>query len=181
MAKFGAYEMVDRKDFEGRKVLKTWFVDAENKSRFVVKDFNSGAMDEPSAKATTMSAGCLVDIPVTQRRHSRLTLGIRRGVLHVIEDEVVLVEPPSEWTEEELESGQDPMQLWLMKKILYGRRKTPCCWLQFFGELLTSIGLVQSKSAPHFLKTTDGQAPLEVHVDAVHGCGSTLALQRTSE
>jgi hypothetical protein len=68
-----------------------------------------------------------------------------------------------------------------MKKILYGRRKAPKEWLLFFGDLLKSIGLVQSSSAPHLFKSVDCQLVLEVHMDDIHACGPTLALTKLGE
>ena len=101
--------------------------------------------------------------------------------MHLTEDETVLVEPPSEWQESERAAGRGPTQLWLMKKILYGRRKAPKEWLLFFGDLLKDIGLVQSSSAPHLFKSVDGQVLLEVHMDDIHTCGPTLALTKIGE
>ena len=51
----------------------------------------------------------------------------------------------------------------------------------FFGDLLKSIGLVQSSSAPHLFKSVDCQVLLEVHMDDIHACGPTLALRRLGE
>ena len=61
MAKFDAYEAVDQQACAGHKILKTRFVDTDEKSRFVAKEYNTGATDEFYAQATTMSTGRLVD------------------------------------------------------------------------------------------------------------------------
>ena len=60
MAKFAAYVPVDRKAYAGYKILKTRFVDTDEKSRFVAKEYNTGATDEFFAQATN-STGRLVD------------------------------------------------------------------------------------------------------------------------
>ena len=86
-----------------------------------------------------------------------------------------------EWQVAERAAGRDHTKLWLMKKILYGRRKAPKEWLLFFGDLLKSIGLVQSSSAPHLFKSVDCQLVLEVHMDDIHACGPTLALTKLGE
>ena len=44
-------------------ILKTRFVDTDEKSRFVAKEYNTGAADEFYAQATAMSTGRLVDAP----------------------------------------------------------------------------------------------------------------------
>ncbi len=94
MAKFKAYELVGRKAYAGRKILKTRFVDTEDKSRFVAKQYNNtGATNEFFARATTMTTGRLVDALACQHRHSRMTLDVCRAFLCSIEDETVLVEP----------------------------------------------------------------------------------------
>ena len=113
--------------------MKTRFVDTDEKSRFVAKEYNTGATDEFFAQATTMTTGRMVDALACKRRHSRMILDVHRAFLHLIEDETVLVEPPLEWQEAEPAAGRDPTRLWLMKKILYGRRKAPKEWLVFFG------------------------------------------------
>ena len=46
MAKFDSYEAVDRQAYAGHKILKTRFVDTDEKSRFVAKEYNTGATDE---------------------------------------------------------------------------------------------------------------------------------------
>ena len=89
MAKFKAYEAVDRKDYAGHKILKTRFVDTEEKSRFVAKEYNTGATDEFFAQATTMTTGRLVDAMACKHRHSRMILDVHRAFLHLPEDETV--------------------------------------------------------------------------------------------
>ena len=128
MAKFKAYEPVDRRAYAGHKILKTRFVDTDEKSRFVAKEYNTGATDEFFAQATMMSTGRLVDALACKRWHSRMILDVHWAFLHLTEEETVLVEPPLEWQESERAAGRDPTRLWRMKKILYGRRKAPKEW-----------------------------------------------------
>ncbi len=42
MAKFSACEPIDRKDFAGHRILKTRFVDTNDKSRLVAKEYHTG-------------------------------------------------------------------------------------------------------------------------------------------
>ena len=134
MEKFQAFEAVDRKAYSGYKVLQTRFVDTDEKSRFVAKEYNTFATGEFFAQATTMSTGRLVDAIAAHHRGSRMILDVHRAFLHLPEDEVVVIEPPGEWKRREEQAGRDPTRLWLTKKVLYGRRKAPRCWLGFFAS-----------------------------------------------
>ena len=87
MGKFSAYAPVRREDYPNAKFLRTRFVDTEGKSRFVAKEFNTGATDEFFAQASTMSTGRLVDVLASHRRHSRLVLDVHRAFLHLVEDD----------------------------------------------------------------------------------------------
>ena len=91
MAKLKAYVPVDRKAYAGYKILKTRFVDTDEKSRFVAKEYNTGATDEFFAQATTMSTGRLVGALACKHRHSRMILDVHRAFLHLTEEETVLV------------------------------------------------------------------------------------------
>ncbi len=81
-------------------------MDAEDKSRLVAKEYNTGDTDEFFAQATTMPKCRLVDALAYQRRHSRMTLDVRRAVLHLIEGQTVLVELPDELKEAERAAGR---------------------------------------------------------------------------
>ena len=94
-----SFEVVNRDEYAGQKVLATHFVDTEGTSRFVAKEFNTGATDEFYAKATTMTTNKLIDIIATKRCHARLVMDISRAFLHLEEKETVLVEPPKMWKE----------------------------------------------------------------------------------
>ncbi len=104
-----------------------------------------------------------------------MTLDAGRAVLHLIEDETVLVEPPGEKQEAERAAGRDPAIAWRVKKILYGRRKAPRSWLLFLGGLLKEVGFVQSKTAPRVLQRPDGHVLLEVHMDDIHSRGPKIS------
>ncbi len=97
VGKIGAYDMVGEKDYEGRKVSRTRFVDVDDESRLVAEEFSTSATDRFFAKATTVGTVHVMDTLATRRRRSRLTLTLRVTFLHLLEDEVVLVEPPGEW------------------------------------------------------------------------------------
>ena len=175
MGKFSAYAPVRREDYPNAKFLRTRFVDTEGKSRFVAKEFNTGATDEFFAQAS----GRLVDVLASHRRHSRLVLDVHRAFLHLVEDEIVLVDPPALWKEQEEAAGRDSSLVWRMQKVLYGRRKAPKEWLKYFGRVLVEhAGLIQSASAPQFFRSSNGQVFLEVHMDDIHASGPTADLEQ---
>ena len=182
LEKFDSFEGVPRDEYNNHKILGTRFVDTDEKSRFVAKEFDTGPTDQFYAQATTMTTNRLVDVLATKRGHGRLIMDIHRAFLHLVEDELVLVEPPDIWKQEEIAAGRDGTQLWRTKKILYGGRKAPKAWLDFFGALLVEkAGLVQSRSAPQFFRDTQGDMLLELHMDDLHAEGPDNILDDLAE
>ena len=62
MNKFEAYRPVKHEDYPGVKVMPSGFVDTDEKSRFVAKEYNTGATGEFFAQSTTMVTGRLIDV-----------------------------------------------------------------------------------------------------------------------
>ncbi len=68
-----------------------------------------------------------------------------------------------------------------MKKVFSRAEESTAPKERLLSDLLASIGLLQSRSAPRLCKSSDGQVLVEVHMDGLHACGPTVDLVRIGE
>ena len=88
------------------------------------------------------------------------------------------VVPPRIWTDAKASAGRDSAMLWRMKRVLHGCTKALRGWLVFFGKVLEeSAGLVRSKCAPDFFRSSNGQVFTELHTGDMHASGPCDALE----
>ena len=72
--------------------MSTRFVDTEEKSRFVSREFRDGEItDDHFAPGTTSPTQRLVDYLAAKRGHAKLIADFSRAFLHVEEDELIYV------------------------------------------------------------------------------------------
>ena len=93
---------------------------------------------------------------------------------HVEEQEIVVVTPPVEWTQQQQKLGNGTKQVWRMLNTLYGRRAAPRRWMTWFTKLLMECGLQRPDVAPSFLAGRDAKVAsifLDLNMDDVHGTG----------
>ena len=154
-------------------------VDTAGKSRFAAKESKTSSTDEYYAKAETIATNRLIDVVATRRMHSQLRMDIHRAFLHLQQDELVLVDPPRIWKDAKATAGRDSAKLWRTKRVLYGGTKAPEERLELFGKVLEElVGLVRSKSAPDFFRTSNGQVVTELHMCDMHASGPCDALEK---
>ena len=84
----------------------------------------------------------------------------------------MLVDPLGIWKDAKAAAGRDSAMLWRMKRVLCGGTRAPREWLQLFGKVLgVSAGLVRSKSALDFFRTSNRQVVAELHMGGMHASG----------
>ena len=68
-----------------------------------------------------------------------------RVFLHLLQVELVLVDPHRMWNYAKAAAGRDSAKSWRMKRVLYGRTKAPREWLELFSKVLEeSAGMVRT-------------------------------------
>ena len=102
------------------KFISARFVDAEEKSRFVSREFRGGEVaNDHYAPGATQPTQRFVDYVAAKRGHARLSAGFSGAFLHVIEDELIYVDPPKIWIEDRRGRGLDINVVWRMKSDLW--------------------------------------------------------------
>ena len=91
---FGAFTEIGAEHTKGKKFLTMRWVDTEEKSRLVVREFASEKRDDLFAAASTHTTHLLVDLIAAVFLFSRAIGDIARAFLHVPEDEEVYSRPP---------------------------------------------------------------------------------------
>ena len=76
--------------------------------------------------------------------------------------------PPEEHVREQIPSEDS---VWVLKKMLYGRRKAPAGWQKLVSELLTKHDLAQSLHDPTVYGCTRRSLYVSFHVDDIHFTG----------
>ena len=99
-----AFETVDASEHVGAKVLSTRFVETSGKPSSVAKEF-TWTTDEYNTQATTIATIRVIDLVVTRWRHARMSMGVHRAFLHLVEDELDWVDPPQIWKDAEAAAG----------------------------------------------------------------------------
>ena len=186
---FHAYEAVSEEEAAGKFLTMRW-VDTDEKSRVVVREFASTKRDDLFAAASTPTTHLVVDMLCCIFLWSRAIGDITRAFLHVFEDELVFARPPAEWLEREQEKAKQeghswtPM-VWKLLRVFYGRRKAARAWVEHLATLLVGkCGLERSASAPQFFRLPGQERPalgLEVHMDDLHIGGHFALLERLGE
>jgi hypothetical protein len=183
LEEFESFEVVpiDEADLVEGKFLTTRWVDTEEKSRFVSREFKDGDLtDDHFAPGTTSPTHRLVDFMAAKRGHAKLIADFSRAFLHVVEDELIYVKPPEIWLADRRAKGLSDQVWWRMKKVLYGRRKAAQYWTELLASIMTEFSLERSLSAPHLFRTPD--APKDMifmssHMDDIHGEGPRKRLE----
>ena len=87
--------------------------------------------------------------------------------------DIVYVNPPKEWINEDYETRKD--QLWQVHMVLVGMREGPMLWLDHFGGRLVHYGLLRCPTNPNYF--VGKGIFMEVHMDDVHGAGEKKCLK----
>ena len=80
---------------------------------------------------------------------------------HVPEDELCYVRPPVEW----LARQKHDDWMWLLSRLLNGRRKGPQKWVQWAGDQLEKLGVMRCIAAPYFFRDPTTDVCVEAHMD----------------
>ena len=78
-------------------MLPPRFVDSEEKAQLVSKESKTWSTDEYYSQGTTMATNRLIDVVATRQKHSSLVMDMSRAILHLVEDDLVLVDLPKMW------------------------------------------------------------------------------------
>ena len=101
-----------------------------------------------------------------------------RAFPHLLQVELVLVDPPRIWKDAKATAGRDSAKLWRMRRVLCGRTKAPREWLECFGKVLEeSAGMVRGKRALLF-RSSIGQVVTELHMGDMRESGPCDALEK---
>ncbi len=78
------------------------------------------------AATTSVSTSRIIDFKAIRNHYKVWTLDVSNAFFHVPEDELCYVRPPVEW----LARQQHDDWMWLLLRLLNGRRKGPQKWVQ---------------------------------------------------
>ena len=136
----------------------------------------------------TPSSGFLnsrcVDYVAIRKQQKTFVLDGTCALLHVEEEEDVVVTPPVEWTEQQQKLGNGSKQVWRMLNTLYGRRAAPRRWMTWFTKLLLECGLQRLDAAPSFFAGKGAKVAsifLELQMDDAHGTGEDIHINGLME
>ena len=145
------------------------------RARFVTREFKSWDphRDDILAAATSVSTSRLIDFKAVRCGYMVWTLDVSSAFFHVPEDELCCVRPPGEWLSRQ--ARQDWM--WLLLRLLYGRRKGPQRWVQWAGNELEKLGIMRCAAAPYFFWDPVSDVCLEAHMDDFYMTGPTKEVE----
>ncbi len=174
---FEVFETIDRKDIpDGIKVLNTGWVDKHEKSRFVAKEYNTGARDDVFAYSSDASLSRVVELHAAKKGYATTVFDVGCAFIHASEEEFVCAKPPDEWVQEDPERRTG--KLWRLRKQLYGRRKAPKAWQQHFTAITAELGFIQHGGQPSIFYRPTDDIVMDVHMDDGHAAGPAECLRR---
>ena len=94
-------------------------------------------MFAPSSSQITSK---VVDAKIEEDSLVSVTFDVTAAYPQLVEPEVVVIRPPKEWKQMQLERNQDADVYWLMQRLLPGRRVAGREWVKFLASTLVSIG-----------------------------------------
>ena len=164
----------------GAKIFSSRWVDhpKDDKSRYCIREFNTGRDDNVFAAASDSSTSRLIEFKASKNGYCSYLFDVTSAFTHADEDELIFLEPP----EEEKEVYGDC--LWQALKVIYGRRKGARSWQDLFREIVLSEEAKKAgftvrvhHKCPTIFYIEEADGVMELHVDDGHACGKSEVMK----
>jgi hypothetical protein len=174
-----SYEVVPSDTKGGLRLTTTWVVairDGLLKARLCARDFAKTKRTDLFAPGSTALTNRVIDFKAVKLNLDTYTVDVVAAYNTIDEPELVIVTPPPEWYAERNVAGLSTDVLWRMKKLLPGRRIAAKLWVERVGDVHRQLGFKQCVGFRQFFYHEEKQLTSEVHMDDIHGCGPSGAI-----